>query len=111
MRGVRYRQNCPRCDGLCSFWKFCAAFRVFRCSHCGTTLARSRITLLQGLVTVAIWTSFVVPAVLVGTPFGEIHLPLATRAALLVCAHFAGELYTYLSSPLVSCTPQYDNSI
>ncbi len=43
---------------------------------------------------------FVVLAVLVQTPFGEIHLPIVERVLCFMAGALASELYLDLTSPL-----------
>jgi hypothetical protein len=56
-------------------------------------LGRRRITLLQSFVYVLISMPFIVLAVLVQTPFGEIHLSIPARVACFVAGALASEVY------------------
>ena len=61
---------------------------------------RRRISLLQSLICVLIAMPFVVSAVLVRTPFGEIHLSMAGRVVCFVIGAQASQLYLDVTSQL-----------
>jgi len=68
--------------------------------ECGAALVRRRISLLQSLICVLIAMPFVVSAVLVRTPFGEIHLSMAGRVVCFVIGAQASQLYLDVTSQL-----------
>ena len=100
MKHLRIRQCCPECKKVIPFCRIATALWRIRCPHCGVSLGRRRISLLQGFGYLLIAMPFVVLAVLVQTPFGEIHLPIVERVLCFMAGALASELYLDLTSPL-----------
>lgn len=100
MRHFHYHRVCPKCDSVIPFWRIATALFQVRCPGCGAYLVRRKITFLQSFVFTLIAMPFVVCAVLVNTPFREVHLPIAVRIACFVVGAQASQLYLDLTSAL-----------
>src|SRR5712691_10641114 len=87
-------RSCPNCGHVVHAWRIwlITHWSCIRCSHCGVRLNR-RVSSLHSCIMLLISMPLIVPAVLVETPFGQIHLPIIARVLSFIGACLVGSAY------------------